>query len=102
MLTWTLRIRPPPVAVTVMGACGLTPELPPAGEMAGGTLAAPGLPALPAVCPAPPEQAASTRPAPRRPWMGGTAASADCSMTTIVPVKTSGSVLPGTRIPWSR
>ena len=27
-------------AVTVIGACGLTPELPPAGEMAGGTLRA--------------------------------------------------------------
>ena len=50
MLTWTLRIRLPAAAVTVTGACGLTLELPPPGEMTGGTLLAvgpappPGLP----------------------------------------------------------
>ena len=38
MLTWTLRIRLPAAAVTVTGACGLTPELPPAVEMTGGAL----------------------------------------------------------------
>jgi hypothetical protein len=60
VLTWTLRIRLAPRAVTVMGACGLTPELPAAGEMAGGAL-------LAGVWPPPPEQAAMTRHAPAAP-----------------------------------
>jgi len=67
VLTWTLRIRVPPAAVTVMGACGLTPELPPAGEMAGGALLGSGRAALPAGWPPPPEQAATTRHAPATP-----------------------------------
>jgi hypothetical protein len=67
VLTWTLRIRLAPRAVTMMGACGLTPDLPPAGEMAGGTLLACGFAARPAVRPPPAEQAAMTRHAPAAP-----------------------------------
>jgi hypothetical protein len=67
VLTWTLRIRLPAWAVTVIGACGLTPGLPPGGEMVGGALRAPGRAALPAVWPPPPEQAAMSRHAPAAP-----------------------------------
>jgi hypothetical protein len=67
VLTWTLRIRLPPWAVTVTGACGFTPGLPPAGEMVGGALRAPGRAVLPAVWPPPPEQAATSRHAPAAP-----------------------------------
>ncbi|MGI8449319.1 MAG: hypothetical protein ACR2MP_19505 [Streptosporangiaceae bacterium] len=53
--TWTPRIRLPPAAVTVMGACGLTPELPPDTEMAGGALRPSGRAALPDGWAPPPE-----------------------------------------------